>query len=735
MHVTRGTTGTGRNGGRRPRPEGDAGGRPRTGHRPLAVETLEHRRVLAASGYIYGIAANNHIYQIDVNAQAATDVFDAVPFVGSNPSSNGFAYDNVRNQFFFVAPDNSLQYWDGGTALKTVATAAQLGMTALSTRPDNAAYYGDSFWYFTRGTNTLNKVSLTYSASQPAFASLQQFAVANTPTAQNLFGDIAVNCNTGILYAATETGLFYTLDISSGSPTNYAAVTSGNPSLQLSFNGDYSTLYGQVYTGGVWYTVDPSTGATTVIPGFTTPLSGGNGLRDLGGAALTSWPRADLKIAKTDGVTTVIAGAGTVQTYTITVNNLGPSTAENVSVADSWPAGFLQGAFGTPSQGGITPGAAGNFTWAIGSLAAGFAATLTVSYTVPFGTAPGAYTNTATVTSTTPDPVGDNTATDTTTVVFPSVLVAGNDIGCDSTPRVYVINPYSGAVVSSFLAYADTSFRGGVRVAIGDLDNNGVPEVVVAPGPGRVGEVKAFAIDGTPLPGFTIRPFGAAYRNGIELAVGDIDGDGKDDLVAAKSSGAGDVRVAVSNGTAFTPVPSKSINSPFPRASGGASVAVGGINRIVLGSGFGMPPTVRTYDVSGATPKIVGQFLPSLPPRTAGISVSTQYFAANPVPDMVVAAGRNGGSVVGVYNGQGAKINGYKAFASLAKPNAPVYAGAAALNGAVVDTVFMAQGDGGRNGIKKLNASTGAVDPAFAPVYAGKPLLAPLRIATRGPRS
>jgi len=46
----------------------------------------------------------------------------------------------------------------------------------------------------------------------------------------------------------------------------------------------------------------------------------------------------------------------------------------------------------------------------------------------------------------------------------------------------------------------------------------------------------------------------------------------------------------------------------------------------------------------------------------------------------------------------------------------------------------MAQGDGGVNGIKKIDATTGTVDATFAPMFGGKPLVAPLRIATRGPR-
>jgi uncharacterized repeat protein (TIGR01451 family) len=51
---------------------------------------------------------------------------------------------------------------------------------------------------------------------------------------------------------------------------------------------------------------------------------------------------ADVSITKDDFQTTVTAGSGG-GTYTITVSNAGPSDALNVSVADTWPAGFAQG--------------------------------------------------------------------------------------------------------------------------------------------------------------------------------------------------------------------------------------------------------------------------------------------------------------------------------------------------------------------------------------------------------
>src|SRR5262249_3299702 len=62
-------------------------------------------------------------------------------------------------------------------------------------------------------------------------------------------------------------------------------------------------------------------------------------------------------------------------------------------------------------------GTGGNFTAALGSIAAGASKSITVTYTVPASTSPGTRTNTATVSSGTYDPnLTNNTASDDTTV-------------------------------------------------------------------------------------------------------------------------------------------------------------------------------------------------------------------------------------------------------------------------------------------------------------------------------
>jgi uncharacterized repeat protein (TIGR01451 family) len=65
--------------------------------------------------------------------------------------------------------------------------------------------------------------------------------------------------------------------------------------------------------------------------------------------------QADLAIAKTDGVTTLVASDGATHSDTITVANRGPGHVTDVMVSDEWPAGFTLGQV-RPSQGGSCTG-------------------------------------------------------------------------------------------------------------------------------------------------------------------------------------------------------------------------------------------------------------------------------------------------------------------------------------------------------------------------------------------
>ncbi len=130
---------------------------------------------------------------------------------------------------------------------------------------------------------------------------------------------------------------------------------------------------------------------------------------------------AQLSVTKTDGVSTVTAGANT--TYAVLLTNNGPSDAQNVTLTDPVPANtaFVSAmqtngpafTLSTPPVGGT-----GTITGTLATLAAGASATFQFTINVNASTLNGTtITNTATAASTTFDiNPADNSATDTDTV-------------------------------------------------------------------------------------------------------------------------------------------------------------------------------------------------------------------------------------------------------------------------------------------------------------------------------
>ena len=130
-------------------------------------------------------------------------------------------------------------------------------------------------------------------------------------------------------------------------------------------------------------------------------------------AETTVGPAADLAIDKTAGGAT----AGQAASWTIEVRNLGPSTADPVTVADSLPAGTtLRSA--TPSQGSCSASGA-DVTCNLGALAAGGGAQISVIADVAADIEGQELTNLATVTAPQRDPDPTNNEDRTTTKVLP----------------------------------------------------------------------------------------------------------------------------------------------------------------------------------------------------------------------------------------------------------------------------------------------------------------------------
>jgi uncharacterized repeat protein (TIGR01451 family) len=135
---------------------------------------------------------------------------------------------------------------------------------------------------------------------------------------------------------------------------------------------------------------------------------------------VTVLPKSDLRLTKSGTPNPVVAG--TNLTYTLTVSNNGPSTAQNVTIKDVLPAAVVVASV-TPGAGNsCTPGVPGDalqpLTCNMGTLANGASESVTLVVTVLASTPAGTtLLNQATASSDSVDPNnGDNKASASTTV-------------------------------------------------------------------------------------------------------------------------------------------------------------------------------------------------------------------------------------------------------------------------------------------------------------------------------
>jgi VCBS repeat protein len=228
--------------------------------------------------------------------------------------------------------------------------------------------------------------------------------------------------------------------------------------------------------------------------------------------------------------------------------------------------------------------------------------------------------------------------------------VADMLVGTRSGPtRVRVIDGSELTLIHDFQPFAP-EFHGGVRVAAGDVNGDGTPDIVVGAGPGGSPKVKVFdGESGSVIEEILV--FDPSFIGGVNVASGDFNHDGNDDIVVGAGTGGPSI-VRVFDGASGNQF--KEFYAYQQQYVGGVRVAVGDVNGdgaddIITGTGPGTAPEVRVFDGRSTNP--IGEFFAFQPGFSGGVFVSATDLDRDGRAEIIAGSGAEGPAALRVFKG------------------------------------------------------------------------------------
>lgn len=208
-------------------------------------------------------------------------------------------------------------------------------------------------------------------------------------------------------------------------------------------------------------------------------------------------------------------------------------------------------------------------------------------------------------------------------------------------------------ILHSFFAFAST-FTGGVHVACGDFNGDRRGDIVV--GAGRGGSPHVRVVSGVDLRELaSFFAYETGFTGGVNVAIGDFNGDGRNDLITGAGPGGGP-RVRVFNGQNLgnSLADFLAYDAGF---RGGVDVAIGDVNRdgrgdIVTGALAGGGPHVKVFANGSTGLTALYSFFAYAQAFRGGVNVAAFDFDGDGSADIMTGAGPGGGPHVKIFNGQ-----------------------------------------------------------------------------------
>ena len=389
--------------------------------------------------------------------------------------------------------------------------------------------------------------------------------------------------------------------------------------------------------GGTIGILNVNTG--TVAPGGTlkTAAVTMNAATNYSAAVLTATTASNLESAAAINLggsvlslSSVAAGLAVGNTFTI-INNTHASNA-------------ITGTFANQAEGS--------------SISAKDTAGNTVSFTVSYkgGTNANDVTlKVASVTTSTPAP----TAPAQPMVAGQPALNKFTAVGADAGGGPLVTITFQNGTYVSFFAYAST-FTGGVRVALGDVNGDGSTDVITGAGPGGGPQVNVYNVNNATGAVSLQKSFFAfnapSFTGGVYVAAGNTNGDAFADVIVGAGATGGS-RVQVYAGSATGVVTTSTLNDFFaysPAFTGGVVVAAGQRDAVAGDEVITAPASnggwnIKSFDVNGKgnSPTLVDNFFAfNNTTAVGGLSLAVGILNSGSIADLIIGTSNGGYGVV-----------------------------------------------------------------------------------------
>ncbi|QGJ71518.1 Hypothetical protein PBC10988_32250 [Planctomycetales bacterium 10988] len=238
------------------------------------------------------------------------------------------------------------------------------------------------------------------------------------------------------------------------------------------------------------------------------------------------------------------------------------------------------------------------------------------------------------------------------------LLVTGSDSGGPAIVRVFDMG---GNELFSYFPFTE-AFTGGVRVATGDINGDGILDIVTAAGPGGGPHVQVFDSQTGELITGSLNNFYAyapTISVGVYVAVGDVNGDGYDDIITSPDAGGG--------------------------------------------------PHIKVF--SGKTGEVITEFYAYAPEITVGVRIAAGDIDNNETAEIITAPGPGGGPHIRVFSGvTGLQMNGPATNFYAYSPDLRMgyYVAAGDINGDGYDDIITGLDAGGEPNIQVISSSDGS---------------------------